>query len=792
MRWSMTTFHPLHTLRLAARGLIRVPGTALTAVLTLGIGLTAAVVILGIHNAATRPLPVPEGAQVVQVRLFDASARPTAYPPGRVDAWAVGPGVQDAGGVRIVAVRLRHAEAPAMNASGAAMDPSVFRLLRVAPALGRVPTEDPADAAAVVLGWSVWQELGADPALLGTRIDVDGRPHTIIGVMPDGFGFPERQSFWTVLPPGEAPGEVVARLAPGVEPAAAARAMEARLREAAVSAGAAAPERVQLRLWTSSRGDGDEAAVFGGLAAVVALLLIVCSANVATLLLVRATERASVLAVHAALGAPRLQIGSQLFAEALLIAVGGGAVGLLGGSALLRWMELNLSQHWGYFWMSMEVRPPVLAGTFAAVLAVAVLAGTAPALRAMGTDLRSVLGGAGRGVSGRGARRLGRWFVGAQAALSTLGLIVAVFLAWGAAGLGRWTAGLPLDRVAVAAVSPPADRYGDAARVTALAAELRSELLSLAGARAASVSSGVPGFDGASAPLHVQGRPTDDATAPRAVWIAADPGFLDTYGIRVLSGRALSNADAAGAPPVVLVTASFSRRFLGGTGVGTRLRLEGVHGADQWAEVVGVVADWYPDEAGARADRVIVPLAQASVRRLFVSVRGDGDAAPLAGALPAAIARVDPDLPAEMPGTLGSLVAWLTRMPRTIAGFGILGGLASVLVAAIGLYGVTAFQVRARLPEIGVRMALGADRRRISREVLAEGLRRAAPGLTVGALLGVPIGRALGTFNSGMSAPTTLLLVAALAGMLAVALLAALIPARSAARLDPQAVLRSE
>jgi putative ABC transport system permease protein len=263
------------------------------------------------------------------------------------------------------------------------MHPSVLRLLRVQPAIGRLPTADAADEDAVVLGWDVWQSLGADNSLIGARVDVDGRAHTIAGVMPDGFGFPERQSFWTVLPAHESGEEVVARVAAGTSPDEVAAAAAARSSALATAQGRSdGPYSIVPERWTTSRDGGGEVVALAALGGLVFLLLLVCCANVATLLLVRGNERATQLAVHAALGATRGRVTLQLFLESVIIAVGGGAIGLAGGFTMLRWMQLNLAQHWGYYWMVMEVRTPVLIGTIVMVSVAALLAGTAPSLRA--------------------------------------------------------------------------------------------------------------------------------------------------------------------------------------------------------------------------------------------------------------------------------------------------------------------------------------------------------------------------------------------------------------------------
>ncbi|MEX0893721.1 MAG: ABC transporter permease, partial [Gemmatimonadota bacterium] len=521
---SLGGVQPVHGLRLAVRGLRRAPGTSLTAVLTMGVGLTAAVVVLGILHGSVRPLPVPQGEEIVSLELRDARARPLALPPTPAADWAAGYGLDAVGGVRGTSATLVRPDVPALRRSGAAMEPAVFPLLGLRPALGRWPTAHADDAGALVLGWDVYEELGAEEGVIGTQVRLDGVPHTVVGVMPPDFGFPENQSYWTVLPPGEIPEEVVGRLAEGVGPAAAARALESRVAGLQLTGDAAGPYRAVVEGWVGGRGEGGEAVAFGALAALVAFLVIICAANVSTLLMVRATERAGTLAVHAALGAARAQVAFQLFAEALLVALAGGVVGLAGGAVLLRWAELRLSSHWGYYWMRMEVRPEVVLGALAVVMGAALLAGTVPALRASRVDLRDVLAGNGRGGSGRQEQRLGRWFVGVQVTLSTIGMVAALYLGAGMVRTAGMGAELPVDAVAVGTVTPGADHATPGAR-DALVADMQRELLRIPGVAAATVSMGIPGFDNRFAPLALPGDDPAAENARTSGYLAVGEGF---------------------------------------------------------------------------------------------------------------------------------------------------------------------------------------------------------------------------------------------------------------------------
>ena len=781
----------IHAIRLALRGLARARGMTAIAIATLAIGLGSAVALMGMIDAGVRPLPVPAGDRVVELEVRNAQAERVDAPAPLIE-WAIGTGVQDAGMLQQHQATLVHPDAGAFRLTGAAMAPSVLRLLRVPPALGRLPSDAPDDAAALVVAWSVWQELGADEALLGATVRVDGAPHTLVGVMPEGFGFPERQSFWTVLEPG-ASGEVVARLAEGVDAGVVVEAVQARVNALGAARGAQhLPYAVELEPWTMSRDNGGEGPVFVGLALLVALLLVVCSANVSTLLLVRGEERASLLAVHAALGATRLRIGAQLFTEALLVALGGGLLGLAAGYALLHWMQAALSQHWGYYWMTMEVRPRVVAGTFIVVLATALLAGTAPALHAMRVNVARLLVSPGRGGQDPRRRRLGRWFVGAQVALSTIALVVAAYLAWGLGQLDRVTERLPMDRVAVATIALPADRFGSTMERAELVERLRGELRRIHGVSAVALGTALPGGFGGSAQLELPGDVPGAAIDRRTVWDAQDEGLAETYGMRLVAGRMLSADDDASRAPVVLVTSTTARRHFDGNAVGERLRLGGVHGDNAWAEIVGVIEDWIPERDGARSDRVILPLAQVTPTHLAISVRAQDPAAVLAD-MRAAVARVDRDLPLDELQSLQSRMDWFLRMSRVIAAFGMFGGLASALVAAVGLYGVISFQVRSRTREIGVRMAVGAGATRIVALFVAESVRRVLPGLAIGfvaALFAAPLVARVAT--GGGAPPDALLFALVAGGMLAIGVVAAIEPATRATRVEPQIVLRGD
>jgi predicted permease len=784
---------PGNAARMALLGLLRSPGTAFTAVLTLGIGLAATVTLFGVIHGMRRPLPVPRGEEIVRGELSTLQGAPAPITREALEGWRrPAPGLVLAGAFRTFTTILEDGEGFAERRAGAAVTPEVLTLLETEPLVGRLPTEDPADRGATVLGFDLWQErYGGRREILGSSLRVEGRWTVVVGVMPQGFAFPYQQEIWTVLDPREpealAGAELVGRRSADIDPDVVGARLDVGLAALPGADSEGAPRRAAVRPYVGGRGQSDEMVALAGLGALVTLLLAVCAANVSTLLLVRASERARVMAVHAALGAPRLHLALQLLLESLWITVAGGAVGILAGWGLLSWIEGRMSVHWGYYWMRMELRPQVVLWTAGMILVAAVVAGTIPALMAMRTDLRGVLSsGAGRGVAG-GSSTVGRWFVGVQVALSTAGLVAAVFLGAGVARSADVMGALPLDEVVVARV-PLADVLPAAEDRRAAVASLTAEMAALG---SVSVSTGIPTFGVGGAPLARPGAAAGD-DLPTAYWTAVDPAHFEVHGLTLERGRLLGPGDGQ-AEPVVVVNESFARRFLvGEEPLGAVLRLEGVHDFDRPARVVGVVADHVPDRPGTRGDRAFVPLDGRDASVLWLSARGGRSPAEVAAALRRAVRRVHPGLPLEDVRTLRSLMDFLSRVPRVLGMFGFLGGVAGVLVAAIGLYGVIAFQVRSRFTELGVRLALGAGAGRVLRHVVAAGIRRVLPGLAVGLGLGALVSPLLAAFLFGLSPGLFLVYLGVALGMIGVAATASLGPALRAARLDPVTVLRSE
>jgi putative ABC transport system permease protein len=792
------SFRPGLALSLAFRGLRRDPGASLLAMGILTLGLAAPTVFFSMLVGATRPLPVPRGDRIVRVDIVQPSHDGRELPVRVSDLVTLGgtASLQGLGGYTAFDASLVDRDRAGVRLSVAALTPEVLPLLGVGPALGRMPdSRDAGDA--LLLGHDVFEKIyDGDPGVVGRTVTLNGVPRTVVGIMPEGFGFPFRQDAWTILDEGPDDStqiELVGRLADGAESGAPAAELGARWSAGDVDRSTA--ERggvVRVQGYTGSRGEKGETIAFVGLVLVALCLLVIACANVANLLLVRATERVRFLGVQAALGAGRLQLGAQLVFEALLVAVGGGVLGLL-----LAWWSVDLVQrtlgpeHFGYYWMRLAVDGPVVAFTSALVVGTAVLSGVLPVVRVLRVDVLRVLKEDGTGAAVGGGGLWSRVFVTGQLALSCGALVAAGLTTRALAESRDFGRGVPGHEVLVASVDA---HRPDGTAVPGLETGLRDGLAGLPGARATAVALGAPGYGEPYSPMEVEGvtyaRPED---RPGTLWNAVSPGFFDVFGLALRSGRMLRAGDVRGAPSVGVVSESWVRRYSPSeTPLGRRIRLIQDDSA-AWLTVVGVVAD--ADLGGgrlAREDRVYVPLAQADPDRIMLLVRAPGDPTALTSELRRVVANVDPSLAVWDVRTLADAYAYLIRVPRALGTITLSGGLAGLLVAAVGLYGLLAFAVRQRRRELGVRLALGADAARLFKDVFGLALRQLLPATAIGltlAWVASPVLRALLLGGDPRSLSTYAMVAGAFLGS---GLVAAMIPAARAARVDPARTLRGE
>ena len=839
-------------IRHAARVLARHRTFTLTAlaILALGIGANSAMFSV-VYGLLLRPLPYPDAGAIVRVG-YGRSTQPgsigwlTNRTLPRLQEEAAS--FEQVAGYAPRSLGWSAPEGP-ITLRGAMVSPSLFPLLRATPRLGRLFTDDDArqgEHRVVLLSFRTWTtRFAADPDIAGTPIELDGEPYTVVGVLAAGFVFPgPEDELWTPMvmqssaPVADAEGRTLTvsfafaalgRLRPGVSPAQAAAEVDAILQPpdtggAAAGAGGPAnqaPAFVGRVIPLQEEMVREHRPALLVLSAAAALVLLIACVNVAGLLLARGITRQRELAVRGALGARRGRIVRQLLTESVVLSASGGALGLAAAAAVLRAVPALAP---GDLPRLGEVGVDAAVLGFTALLAVTVglLVGAVPALQWSRLPLVRILNeGSAQSAGGFRLLRANRARAGlaaAQVALALVLLVGAGLLLRSFVELVAVDPGYDPANVLTARVANPdlgslffagpvtaellAERTASSRRFYGALRDRLARLERLPAVEAVGLSSGLPFGGGGRGVmrLSVAGRPepSDPADLPEARVQTVTPGYFDVMRLRLRSGRFLGRLDAAGAPRAVVVNETLVREaFDGGPAVGQRLHF----GRDDepWT-VVGVVADVeYQDLAAtASSGEIYVSVDQSdassnfSLADPFISIRAIGDPVASLPFLREAVAAVHPRAPVDDVTTMDARLSAAVAQPRAYSLFvGFFAALALFLAAA-GLYGLLSYTVSQRGREIGVRMALGAQRRDILALIVRQGAALVAGGVVVGLLAAAASTRVLESLLFGVTAADTLTFAAASLVLVAVALLACYLPARWATRINPMDALRAE
>jgi putative ABC transport system permease protein len=793
-------------IRYAFRLLLRSPGFASAAVLTLGLGIGANTAIFTVVNAVLlRPLPYRQPDRLVTVwqdlRGRGEIADEWATPGNYVD-WRREKGIfEDLAvltGWRPTMTGLGEPE-PLV---GEQVTHEYFPVLGVSPAAGRsfTPADCVPNAARVaIISDGLWQRrFGGERSAIGRMVTLGGQPHEIVGVLPPGFRpiVAAAADVWRPLRLNTAEparGAVilraVARLAPGltIDRAQTAATTLARQLEAAHPA---FNEKTGINLIPlQERVVGDIRPGLLALAGAVAFVLLIACANIANLAMARGSARARELAVRAALGAGRSRVVRLLLTESLLIAVVGGLAGTLiaawGVDALVA-MAPEGTPRIG------EIRLDPRVFAFAALVTVStgVLFGLAPAIQ-MSRGGSGALKDAGRGTSAAaGGRRFRRMLIAAEVALSLMLLTGGALLMQTFIRLQSVDLGFDAERVLVAQVNPPNTTYDTIEKHRVFYDQVLERAAALPGVRTAALASVLPLSGDSDMGFVIEGRPVPRLPSEQPVtWYRlVSATYFEAMHMRLARGHGFAAGEATLS---VVVNETLARRYFPGEDpLGRRIRFED---GDRWFTIVGVAAD--AKTRGARLEAKVetfIPYWQFTERGMNVILKTAVDPGQLAAPLRQVVYGLDRNVPLSGVTTLEAMVRGSVEQPRFFAqlaaGF---AGLALVL-AAVGIYGIMAYVVAQRTSEIGVRMALGATAREVFRQVVADGLTIAAMGIGVGAAGSVLAARRLSTLLFGVGPGDPVTLAATAAVLLAVAAAACAIPARRAARVDPMVALRAE
>ncbi len=806
----MDTF--LQDLRYAARTLVKNPGfAALTiACLALGIGVNSTIFSV-VDTIAIRPLPFREPDTLASLHTThqangidrgSASFLDVRDWKARAHAFA------DIATVSGRSLTLSDKDEPERFA-GATITWNMFPMIGVQPILGRQIREEedtPGGPRVLLLSHGVWQRRYAgNPSVVGQVITVNGNPHTIIGVMPPKFQFPEQAQLWVPQTPLEYANprsarnlSVMARLKPGVSLA------EARRDVASMAEQLAREERDDQGWGASAASLRDDMVppnirlvVFTMMGAVSIVLLIAC-ANVANLLLSRATVRQREIAVRSALGAGRGRIVRQLLTESLLIALAAAPLGVAIAYIGLQWLTASIPpQNQAPYYIDWSMNPRIVVYTGAIAALTGLVFGLAPALQAAKTNLQESLKDGGRGSAGGARNRLRSALVVAEIGLSLVLLVGAALFIRSFLNLEDSRAGLDAAPLMTLRFYMSGDQYEPPDAMIRRVDDIVRRVEALPGIVSAMASNMVPLSGGGSGgPVVPEGVAVAAGQEPNVSWYAVTPHLLKTLNVPLVAGRDFTDAEGQGRSGVAIVNGVFAKRLWPNRNdvIGQRFQLLGDK-QNQWIAVIGVVGDFrlFSVRDGKPSPYAFLSYPYEPTRNTGLTLRvAGGSPASITSAVRQEIRKSDPTLPLFNIQT-GEAARLNTFWQYRLFGwmFSIFGAVALVL-ASIGVYGVLSYAVSQRTQEIGVRMALGASRRSVFALIVSDGARLAGAGILVGMAGAFAITRVVKSLLYNVTATDPLSFVATATFLALIAILASYLPARRATAVDPMIALRAE
>ena len=791
----------------AVRQMIATPGFSIVAILTLALGIGATTAIFSVvHAVVLRPLPVaaPERLVIVSSGWREGlMAVAPAHYLHLVEEQQAFTSIAASERINVTLARSEGAE----RILGARVTGGFFTVFDVQPAVGRVfgPAEDqPGRDTVVVLSDRLWRrQFGADPAIVGRDVTLNGRPHTVIGIMPPSFDFASnREELWVPMA-----FDAERRLNRSNHTLT----VQARLRDDVTVAQAAAqmPSIVQSRV-RALPGESAERTLqvtpmmdgFVGdyrdrlliLLAAVGLVLMIACGNVSNLLLARGASRARELAVRSALGAGQGRLVRQLFTESLILGLVSAGTGVFVAQLLVDALVAlgpadvpRLDQA--------RIDGIVLGFAVVVGLGASLVFGLVPAWRASRTDVQSTLKEAGRGAGARGSRDIVRSaLITAEVALALVLLVGAGLMIRTALEMQRIDVGFDLRGVFTGRLLVPATKYQDAASMLQLVTEIEDGVGRIPGVRNAAIASTVPFVRAFSNGLLPEGKALDLRNITQSDGVLVTVNYFETLGVQIVEGRGFTSFDRMGSPPVVILNRTAARQMWPGqSALGRKLTSANPMGA---TEVIGIAEDVHLGGPAEPAPPTFyVPFAQmndeawSAARAPYVILRAGDDLSSIGPAVRQVVAGIDQAIPLYSVQTLEERLASTIETGRFNAMLLSILGVAGLVLAAVGIYGVIAYFASQRTAEIGIRMALGATRIDVVRLVVRQATGPVLAGVGLGSLGAVVATRALASqlVNVTATDPATFIVVAAV--LLAVALAAAIIPAGRAARLDPSRAL---
>jgi putative ABC transport system permease protein len=781
---------------------------AIMATLAVGIGVNTTVFTL-VNAVLFKPLPFRGGDRIVAGFSRDNSRQrgrmPVSY-PDFLDYRAQSSSFEHLEAVKSDAVALSERGNPPEQYMMARVTPGFIQMLGVRPVLGRgiIPADGKAGAEAVVLiAYNVWRDRYAlSPAVIGRPVRVNQEPATIIGVMPERFGFPNNESVWMPLVPTPQLEERIYRSLQLVgvrKPGVTLEQTAADLNVIAQRLAADYPKSNQnvgvvVMTFQQYQNGGEIRLVFLLMLGAVGFVLLIACANVANMMLSRALGRTREISIRAAMGAARWRIVRQLLIESTTLSFLGGAIGLLLARYGALAFDLAVENVVGKpSWIDFSMDYRVLAYFAGICLVSGILFGLAPALQVSRADINVAIKDGSRSAGSKRGSFLSDVLVVFQFTLAVVlltgaGLFIRGFLAHEAL-----SEKLPLDRVLTARLNLPQDRYTDKDARVQFHDQLLPRLRALPGVLQAEIVSNTPGDGGAGPAFQVEGEPeVEPAERRRAIQVVASPGYFSLIDLPILAGRGFDDRDGLPGRESVVVTSDFaSRVWPKQSVVGKRLRLYDGEKPGEWLTVVGVSADMLQRPNQQQSDPLLfLPFRAVGYGSMALMIRTSNDPAASAAALRAEVQRMDQDLPLVNVMTLAELVYMQRWYLRIFGSVFAIFALVALLMASVGIYAVVAQATSRRTQEIGVRMALGATSSRILGWAVGRGLRQLVAGVVLGLVAAFGVTRLMSSLLFRVSPTDPIVFVSVPLVLFAAGLLACWLPARRAAALHPVEALR--
>jgi putative ABC transport system permease protein len=803
----------IQDMRYALRQLVKSPGFTITAVLTLAIGIGANAGLFSVMDAVVfRPLAVPHLDRVMTVyeQQNHGDDKRVALP--NLTDWQRQSLSFEEMAVHTSADMSLTGAGDAAHVQAEYASPSFFSVLQTSPFLGRVfgPGEaHPGQENVAVLNYGFWKsQFGSDPGILGRKIELDQHTFTVIGVMPKTLQYPSTVDLFLPFAPTSAQLAsrtahdylIVGRLRHGVTPAQAQQEMSViaqRLSQQYPATNQGWTVKVEPLL---EGINGDLTPLYFGLmqGAALFVLLVVC-ANIANLQFARGIARRPEIAMRTALGASRWRVLRQLLTENILLGILGATAGLLVAQLYLHLTLITMPARVARYmagWSNITLNSRALALSMLLAIGAGVVAGFAPALQALRMNLLDQLKSGSRAIAGSGRGRwLRNFFAVAQISLAVALVIGAALMSKGMTAMMHSSDRYDPSHMLTFSVHLPAARYDTPEKLAAWYNRSQDALQALPGVRRAELTNALPNSDWAWIDdCQIENRPLAPGKFQSAIRLAVSDGYLNAFHIPVISGRGFNQDDNLQSLPVAVVSRRFvARYFPGENPLGHRIRMGSAKDQTPWLTIVGVAEEadynlFLRMDAGA----VYLNTAQLPPPGSTYSVIVDGDSLAIAPAARKALAALDPALPLDDVETYAQFMhERLVGLEYVAVGLGV-DALIALLLAAIGIFGVMANLVGERTREIGVRLALGAQRDEVLRMILRRASILTGSGLGVGLLLAFALAHGVANLIYGVSPNDPLVFASITSAVGLIALVSSWIPARRASAIDPMVALRDE